>query len=105
MAQRQLATSPAAAIADPNQIAFSLHSKHFRGGKRPLISVEGIAGAETVSFWVFTNGDWEELDDGSGTQVAFTATYAADTFNAPGTYGYTKSATVGAIVLSLDDGI
>ena len=104
MSQRILATSVAAAIVDPNQIAFSLHEKLFRGGRKPLISVEGLAAAETLSFWILTNGDWEEVDDGSGTQVAFTATYAADTFNAAGTYGYTKDLTAGAITLSVDDG-
>jgi hypothetical protein len=103
MSQRIIATSTTDAIADPNQVAFSLHAKHFKYGK-PVVSIEGIAGAETVSFWYWTNGDWEELDDGSGTQVAFTATYAADVFNGPGTYGYTKDATVGAITVSVDDG-
>jgi hypothetical protein len=105
MAQRQLATSSTAQIDNPDQIAFSIRSVHFRDGKKPVISVEGLAGAETLSFWYQTNDDWEELDDGSGTQVAYTATYAADTFNGPGVYGYTKDATVGAIVLSLDDGL
>jgi hypothetical protein len=104
MAQRPIATSVAAAIVDPNQVPFSLHAKHFRNGK-PVISIEGLVAAETVSFWYWTNGDWEELDDGSGTQVSFTATYAVDVFNGPGTYGYTKSLTAGAIVVSLDDGL
>lgn len=103
MAQRIVATSVAAAIVDPNQVAFSLQAKHFKYGK-PVISIEGLAAAETVSFWYWTNGDWEELDDGSGTQVAFTATYAADVFNGPGTYGYTKDLTAGAITVSLNDG-
>jgi hypothetical protein len=105
MAQRTIATSVAAAIVDPDQVAFSLHAKHFRSGKKPVISVEGLVAAETISFWFWTNGDWEELDDGSGTQVSYTATYAADVFNGPGTYGYTKDETVSAITLSLDDGI
>ena len=105
MAQRTIATSATGAIADGSQVAFSLQAKHFRNGKNPVISVEGIAGVETVSFWYWTNGDWEELDDGSGTQVAFTASYAADIFNGPGTYGYTKSATAAAITVSLDDGL
>ena len=105
MAQRTIATSVAAAIVDPNQVAFSLQAKHFRNGKKPVIAVEGLAGAETLSFWYWTNGDWEELDDGNGTQIAYTATYAADVFNGPGTYGYTKDLTAGAIVLTLDDGL
>jgi hypothetical protein len=69
MAQRTVATSTTAAIADPNQVPFTLRAIDFKHG-RPRVSVEGIAGAETVSWWVFTNGDWEELDDGAGTQVA-----------------------------------
>jgi hypothetical protein len=103
MAQRTVATSTTAAIADPNQVPFTLRAIDFKHG-RPRVSVEGIAGAETVSWWVFTNGDWEELDDGAGTQVAFTATYASATFNSPGTYGYTKDATVGAITVTVDNG-
>jgi len=105
MAHRIIAESTTDAIADPNQVAFSLHAKHFNGGKKPVISVEGLAGVETMSFWKWVNGDWEELDDGSGTQVAFTATYASDVFNGPGTFGYTKDATAAATTLTLDDGI
>ena len=105
MAQRTIATAGTAAIADGSQVAFSLQAKHFRGGKRPVISIEGIAGAETVSFWKYVNADWEELDDGSGTQVAFTATYASDVFNGPGTYGFTKDLTAGTITVTLDDGL
>ena len=103
MAQRIVATAGTDAIADPNQIAISLRSKHFRHGGKPLISIEGLAGAETVSWWKLVNGDWEEIDDGSGTQVAYTATYASDTFNGPGVYGFTKDATAGTITVCLDD--
>lgn len=105
MAHRVIATSSTGAIADGSQVAFSLQAKHFRNGQRPVIAVEGLATTETISFWKYVNGDWEELDDGSGTQVSFTTSYAADVFNGPGTYGYTKSATAGAITLTLDDGI
>lgn len=105
MAQRIIATSTTAAIADGSQVAFSLQSKHFRHGMKPIISIEGLAGAETVSFWKLVNGDWEEVDDGSGTQIAYTATYASDVFNGPGVYGYTKDVTAGAITVTLDDGL
>ena len=105
MAQRTVATSTTAAIVDPNQVAFTIQSKHFRNGQKPIVAVEGLAGVETMTFYYFVNGDWEELDDGSGTTVAFTATYAADTFNGPGTFGYIKDATAGAIVVTLNDGI
>lgn len=103
MAQRIIATAGTGAIADPNQVAISLRAKHFKGGGKPIISVEGLAGVETLSWWIQTNGDWEEIDDGSGTQVAYTATYASDTFNGPGVYGFTKSATAGSITVTLDD--
>jgi len=105
MAQRIVATAGTAEITDGSQVEFSLQAKHFRGGKRPVISVEGLVAAETVTWWFFTNGDFEEVDDGSGTQVSFTATHASDLFNGPGTYGFTKSVTVGAIVVTLNDGI
>jgi len=102
MEQRTLATAGTGAIADPNQIAFTLRPQFFTYGPA-LVSVEGLAGTESVSFWVYTNGDWEELDDGSGTQVAFTESYAADVFNAPGVFGITKTATAGSITLSVND--
>jgi hypothetical protein len=105
MAQRVIANAGTGAVNDGSQVAFSLQAKHFRHGMKPIISIEGIAGAETVPFWFWTNGDWEELDDGTGSQTTYTATYAADVFNGPGTFGFTKSATVGAIVVSLDDGL
>ena len=105
MAQRVVANSTTDAITAGSQVPFTIQSKHFRNGQKPIIAVEGLAGAETMTFYYFVNGDWEELDDGSGTTVAFTATYAADVFNGPGTYGYIKDATVGAIVVTLNDGI
>jgi hypothetical protein len=103
MAQRIVATAGTGAIADGSQVAISLRAKHFKGGGKPIISIEGLAGAETVSWWKLTNGDWEEIDDGAGTQVAYTATYASDTFNGPGVYGFTKDATAGTITVCLDD--
>ena len=103
MAQRIIATAGTGAITDGNQVAISLRAKHFKGGGKPIISIEGLAGVETVSWWIQTNGDWEEIDDGSGTQVAYTASYASDTFNGPGVYGFTKDATAGTITVTLDD--
>lgn len=91
------------AVTDGNQVAFSLRAKHFKDGGKPIVSVEGLAGVETVSFWKYTNGDWEEIDDGSGTQVSFGVTYASDTFNGPGVYGMTKSASAGTLTVTLDD--
>lgn len=105
MAQRQLATSPAAAIVAPNQIPFSVRAIHFRGGKQPTVAVEGLVSAETMNIFLFTNGDWEELNIIAGTPKVLTATDAVFWPPGPGTYGYIKSATVGAIVLTLDDGI
>jgi hypothetical protein len=99
MAQRTIASSGTGAITAGNQVEFSISAKHFRHGKKPIISVSGLATTETVSFYYWTGGSWEELDDGSGTQVAFTATYAADVF------GYIKDATAGAITVHLDDGL
>lgn len=104
MAQRQVAEIGTSAVVAPNQVAFSLRSKDFKYGK-PIVSIEGLAGAETASFWYLTNGTWEELDDGAGTQVAYTATYAADIFNGPGTYGLTKDATAAAITVSVENGV
>ncbi len=103
--QRVVATATTAAITDGSQVPISIQSKHFRGGKKPVVSIEGLAGAETVSWWFQTNGDFEEVDDGTGTQVAFTATYATDIFNGPGIYGFTKDSTAGAITVSINDGL
>ena len=105
MAQRIVATAGTDAILVAETVPFTLQNKHFRNGQKPIVAIEGLAGAETASFYYFVNGDWEELDDGSGTQVSFTATYAADTFNGPGTFGFIKDATVGAINVTINDGI
>ena len=101
--QRKLATSDTDAIVDGDQIAFSLHPKLFEGGKSPLVSVEGLATTETVSFYVYVGATWEELANSTGTHQVFTATRAADTFNTPGVYGYIKDATAGAINLYVTD--
>jgi hypothetical protein len=103
MAQQEKASAGIGSLATGSQVPFTLHAKHFKYGK-PLVSVEGIAGAEAVSFWVRTGGSWEELDDGTGTQVAFSATYAADVFNSPGEYGFTKTVTVSPVTLYVNDG-
>ena len=105
MAQRIIATAGTGAITDGNQVAFSLHSKHFRHGMNPVISIEGLAATETVSWWKLVNADWEEVSTADATQVVFTDTYASDIFNGPGTYGFTKTASAGAITVTLDDGI
>ena len=105
MAQRTIASAGTDAITAGNQVEFNLEAKHFRNNMKPIISVAGLATTETVSFYYRAAATWEELDDGSGTQVAFTATYAADVFNGPGTYGFIKDATAGAITVHLNDGI
>jgi len=97
------ATAGTGAITDGNQVAFSLRGKHFKHGN-PIVSIEGLATTETVSFYILTNGDWEELSSADATQHVFTATYAADTFNSPGTYGFIKDATAAAITLSVNYG-
>jgi hypothetical protein len=105
MAQRTIATATTAAISDGSQKAISLKAKHFKGGIKPVISVEGLAPTETVSWWYRVNGDWEEVSTADATQVVFTDTYASDVFNGPGTYGFTKTASAGAITVTLDDGL
>lgn len=103
MSQRTVATASTGAITDGSQVAFSLQAKDFKYGK-PIVSVSGLTAAETVSFWFWTDGTWEELADSTGTQIAFTATDAVSTFDGPGTYGFTKIVSAGAITLNVDDG-
>lgn len=103
MSQRIVATAGTGAITDDNQVAFTLHAKHFKYGK-PVVSVEGLAGAETLSWYIWTNGDWEEVSTADATQIIFTATYASDVFNGPGQYGFIKDVTAGAITVTVDDG-
>ena len=103
MAQRQIATSTTSAVTDGSQVSFSLHPKLFDGGRSPIVSVKGLAGAETISFWLRVNDTWEEVTDESGVQQGFNVTRAADTFNAPGVYGYTKTVTVSPIYLYVTD--
>lgn len=102
--QRLVASAGTGALTDGNQVAFSLTAKDFKNNMKPAISVKGLAGAETLSWWFLQGGDWEEIDDGEGTQIAFTATYSNDYFNSPGTYGFTKDATVSAIEVYINDG-
>lgn len=101
--QRQLATSTTAAITAGNQVAFSLGSKLFDGGRSPLVSVKGLTGAETVSLYIRVGDTWEELADSAGTHQIFTATRAGDTFNTPGVFGYIKDATASAIYLYVNN--
>ena len=103
MAQRVKAVMGTPAIVGGAQATFTLKSQDFKYGK-PVVSIQGLATTETASFWYMTNGVFEELDDGTGTQVSFTATYAADVFNGPGTYGVTKDVTAAICTLSVDDG-
>jgi len=105
MAQRILATSDTNAINAGSQVSFSLQAKHFRDGKKPVLSVKGLGNGETVSFWKWIVDTWEEVATEAGVQVSFSPTRASDVFNGPGVYGYTKTATVAPITLTLDDGL
>ena len=101
--QKQLATSTTDAIVAPNQVAFSLHPKLFEGGRSPIVSVAGLAGVETVSFYVRVGATWKVLADSAGTAQVFSVGREADTFNSPGVFGYIKDATVSAIFLYVND--
>ena len=103
MAQRTVAVAATGAVTDGNQVAFTIQAKHFRRNAKPVISVEGLANAETLSWWYWTNGDWEEISK-DGSQIVFTATYATDVFNGTGTFGFTKDVTAGAITVTMDSG-
>ena len=104
MAERTVATAGTGAIGDCSQVSFSLGRKAFKDGVNPRGSVKGLAGSETVDWWVDVGGTWEEVATPGGVQVTFTAGYATDTFNAPGEYGFTKSSTAGSISVLVDDG-
>jgi hypothetical protein len=104
MAERTVATAGTGAIGDGSQVSFTLRRREFKEGVRPRVSVKGLAGSETVDWWVFTGGTWEEVATPGGVQVTFTAGYASDNFNAPGEYGFTKSSTAGSISVLVDNG-
>jgi hypothetical protein len=104
MAQRLIASATTDAVTAGNQVAFTLQAKDFKNNMKPAITVKGLAGVETLTWWYLVGGTWEEIDDGTGTQLAFTATYATDYFNAPGTYGFTKDATASAVEVYKNDG-
>ena len=101
MGQRAAITATTAAITTKEP--FTLKGADFTEGN-PVVSVDGLAGAETVTFWKLVGVNWVPVADSAGTQVVFTATYPSDVFNGPGTYGITKTATVGAVVLYVDSG-
>lgn len=90
------------AVTDGNQVAFTIPAAMRRAG-HPVVSVEGLGAAETVSFWKLVNGDWEEVVDATGAQVTFTNTYASDAFVGGRTFGVTKTATSGALALVIED--
>lgn len=87
---------------DP-QASFSLQSKLFEGGRSPVVSVKGLATTETISFYVRVDDAWVKLANSAGTWQSFSVSRAADTFNAPGVYGYIKDATAAAIYLYVTD--
>lgn len=99
--QRQLAASSTAEVTE--QVAFSIPEVLTRGGKSPIVSVEGLGEGETLSFYVRVGGSWKELLNAAGEQVVFTADYSADTFNTDGVFGYLKDATVAPIKLLIND--
>ena len=104
MAQRKVAASTTAAIVAPNQVPFLLNARDFKYGK-PVVSVSGLAGVETISFYIKAGTTWVPVAASDGTIVSFTVSYPADAFNGPGEYGYIKDATAGAIALYVDSGI
>lgn len=101
---RKLLDLGTGAITDGNQESFSLSAADFPGNSRPTVVIKGIAGVETVSLWITAGDDWEEVDDGSGTQITFTATAAHHTFNGAAQFGLTKDATAGALEVWLHTG-
>lgn len=103
MSKRLKATSGTAAIVDPDYVAFSISNKLTEGGRRPTVSVEGLAGAETLSFYILVGEAWNPLTNSDGDQIVFTATKTADTFNVADVYGYLKSATADEINLYVTD--
>jgi len=103
MAQRLVAAASTSAVADGSQIKFTLNTADFKYGL-PTVAIEGLAGAETVDFWLWVGAEWVEVATSSGTQVQFVPAYRADVFNSVGTYGITKSATAGAISVYVNSG-
>jgi len=104
MAQRDVAAATTAAIVAPNQVPFTLEASDFKYGK-PVVSVSGLAGVETISFYIRAGTAWVPVAASDGTIVSFTVSYPADVFNGPGEYGFIKDASAGAITLHVDSGI
>lgn len=102
MTQRVIYTGTTSAEATKQE--FTLQGSDFKYG-RPIISVDGLAGAETLSLWKKVGDNWVPVSDSAGTQTAFTATYCSDVINGPGTFGITKDATAGAIVVYVDSAV
>lgn len=99
MAERIKASAGTSEITNGNQIEFSVHPKLFEGGRTPLIAINGLSGAETAAIWLWSSDAWLELGAGGD----FTAARETDVLHAPGVYGLTKSATAGAITVSIHD--
>jgi hypothetical protein len=103
MAQRLLASMSTAEITDGNQVAFTLKPAMFTAGNGVVVSAEGLASSETLSFWKWVGSSWVPVTDASDAQVVYTDTAPSDVFNAGGEFGITKTATAGAVSLYADD--
>jgi hypothetical protein len=94
------------AITDTNQVGiFTVQSKHFRNNQKPVLSIGGLAAAETCSLYFNVGGTWEPATDSGGTAIVYTATDNIDSLNSPGEYGFIKDLTSSTLTVYLDDGI
>lgn len=106
MATRTLATLGTGAVTDTNQTPFRIKAKHFNNGMKPMLSVNGLAGAETADLYIKTGTAWSKVgySDSTNTPVTFDVDEFVYVVEAPGIYGLVKSSTAGAITVAINDG-
>lgn len=105
MGQRVLLKTTTAAIEDPDAGAFRISSALHRECA-PVLAIAPIAGDEEVCLWFDAGGTWVpvEAPSNDGTQVKFTASYAADIVNGAGRFAITKTSTASALTVTIQDG-
>lgn len=104
MAQRDVATMTTSSAADGSEVGnFTLKAEDFEFGN-PVVSVSGLAGAETASLRFRNGSAFVNANDSSGTIIGFAVDAEAVAITSPGEYAFIKDATAGALTVYVTSG-
>lgn len=91
-------TLPTDAITAGNEVTFTLSSAFFAGNSLPVISVEGLDGAETASLFFKLGDEFDAVRNG-GDAVVFSTDLKSVALTSTGTYGLIKDATTSELTV------